>query len=66
MKYKCPRRRRVDESLLFVNKNDCQNCQDTVDLSDLADYIGLADPESIASFLESRHINVRDGRRHYA
>jgi hypothetical protein len=66
MNEQCPRCRRVDEGLLFVNKNKCRWCDDALDLVDASDYIGLADPESVARFFESRHISVTGGRRNDA
>ncbi|KXK15895.1 MAG: hypothetical protein UZ18_ATM001001486 [Armatimonadetes bacterium OLB18] len=66
MNEQCPRCRRVDESLLFVNKNDRRLCDDAVDLEVFAQYIGEADPEPVVQFLHSRGFCVVQGGRNDA
>ena len=63
MNEQCPRCRRVDEGLLFVNKNDRRLCDDAVDQEVFAQYIGDADPEPVVQFLDSRGLRVLQGGR---
>ena len=58
-----PRRKRIDKCLLHVNRYGKSIAPDVVDLLDFADYIGLADPDSVDKFLKFRGFIVKRTRR---